>query len=54
MIHLSKVIVEMNFDHEQFDELTDEEKRESIITVLESGAESCRTDIEVKSIQFVK
>jgi hypothetical protein len=49
---MAKVILEMEFDFDGFDELTDEEKFSAIETVLESGAESNCSDIKVKSIEI--
>jgi hypothetical protein len=49
---MAKVIVEMEFDFDGFDELTDEQKFNAIDTVLESGAESTRSSITVKSIEI--
>ena len=50
---MGKIIVEMEFDHDEFEDLTDEEKRESVITLLETGAEATRCEVEVTSIQFI-
>ncbi|WP_193748168.1 hypothetical protein [Exiguobacterium indicum] len=47
---MAKVIVEMEVDIEEFDTLTDEERFEAIETILESGAESNATYINVSSI----
>jgi hypothetical protein len=49
---MAKVIVEMEFDCEGFDELTDNEKFNVIDAVLESGAESTCSEIKVKSIEI--
>ena len=48
---MAKVIVEMEFDCEQFDEISDEAKFQAIETVLESGAESTASYIKVMSIE---
>lgn len=47
---MAKVIVEMEFDFDGFDELNDVEKFEAIEEVLESGAESTCSELKVKSI----
>lgn len=49
---MAKIIVEMEFDFDGFDELTDEEKFNAIDTVLELGAESTCSSITVKSIEI--
>jgi hypothetical protein len=49
---MAKVIVEMDFDFDGFDELTDEEKFSAIDTVLESGAESTCSIITVHSVEI--
>jgi hypothetical protein len=49
---MAKIIVEMEFDFDGFDELTDEEKFSAIDTVLESGAESTCSTITVNSIEI--
>lgn len=49
---MAKVIVEMEFDFDGFDELTDEEKFRAIETVLESGAESTCSSITVNCIEI--
>jgi hypothetical protein len=49
---MAKIIVEMEFDFDGFDELTDEEKFNAIDTVLESGAESTCSTIKVNSIEI--
>ena len=48
---MAKVIVEMDFDFDGFEEISKEEQFNSIETVLESGAESTNSSITVKSIQ---
>lgn len=50
---MKKIIVEMEFDYDGFDELSDIDKHGSIRVVLESGAESTNTYVDVKSIQFI-
>ena len=48
---MAKIIVEMEFDFDGFDEGSQEEQFNAIETVLESGAESTNSYIKVKSIQ---
>ena len=48
---MAKIIAEMEFDCEQFDEISDEAKLQAIETVLESGAESTASYIKVMSIE---
>jgi hypothetical protein len=48
---MPKVIVEMEFDCEEFEDMSDKEQHQTIETVLESGAESTNSYIKVKSIQ---
>lgn len=50
---MAKIIVEMEFDFDGFDSLSDIDKHGSIRTVLEYGAESTNSFVDVKSIQFV-
>lgn len=45
-----KIIVEMDFDFDGFENLEDEEKFSSIEAVLESGAESYCASISIQSI----
>ena len=49
---MAKVIVEMEFDFDGFDELSDEDKFGAIETVLDSGAESTNSEIKVRSIDI--
>lgn len=50
---MAKVIVEMEFDFDGFEEARQEEQFSAIETVLESGAESTNSHIKVKSIQIL-
>ena len=47
---MAKVIIEMDFDFDGFDGLDDEQKFMAIEEVLESGAESTCSEINVSSI----
>ena len=47
---MAKVTVEMDFDFDGFNGLTDAEKFYAIESIIESGAESTNSEISVKSI----
>lgn len=47
---MAKVIVEMDFDFDGFDTLSEKEKAKAIEEVLSSGAESTCSEITVTSI----
>jgi hypothetical protein len=49
---MAKVIVEMEFDCEEFDEASDKGQFLAIETVLEAGAEATNSFINIKSISI--
>jgi len=49
---MAKVLIEMEFDFDGFDEMDDTEKFYSIEEVLNIGAESTNSEIKVKSIEI--
>lgn len=51
---MAKVIIEMEFDCEEFEESSEEEQFQAIENVLESGAESTNSFIKIKSIEIKK
>lgn len=48
---MAKVKVEMDFDFDGFESLSDEDKFQAIEEVLSSGAESTNSEIQVHSIE---
>jgi hypothetical protein len=51
---MAKISVIMEFDFDGFDDLDYNEKIEAIETVLDSGAESTNSFINVQSVGFLK
>lgn len=51
---MAKVTVEMEFDCEQFDDISEQEQFYAIEAVLESGAESTGSYLKVGSIEITK
>ena len=51
---MAKVTIIMEFDCEEFEEISEEEQFEVIETVLESGAESTNSYVKVQSIEIKK
>lgn len=49
---MARVVVEMDFDFEGFDSLTEEEQLHDIESVLKSGAESTCSEIKVSSVRI--
>lgn len=49
---MAKIIVEMDFDFDGFDELSEDEKLDAIKTVFDYGAESTNSEIKVTSINI--
>ena len=49
---VAKILVEMEFDFDGFEELTDEEKFSSIEGVLETGADSTYAHLKINSIEI--
>jgi hypothetical protein len=51
---MAKVVIEMEFDCEEFEDCSEEEQFHAIENALESGAESTNSYIKVKSIEIKK
>lgn len=49
---MAKITVEMDFDFDGFDELSEDEKLDAIKTVFDYGAESTNSEIKVTSINI--
>lgn len=49
---MAKIIVEMDFDFDGFDELSEDEKLDAIKTVFDYGAEYTNSEIKVTSINI--
>lgn len=50
---MAKIVVEMEFDFDGFDELDEGSKVDAIKEVLSSGAESTCSEIRVESIKLI-
>jgi len=51
---MARISIIMDFDFDGFEELDEKQKIEAIKTVLDSGAESTCSDIDVESVAFLR